>query len=174
MNAPRLAWLSLLLCAAGCQYEHPLVEDQGIPINPELLGFWEAVEPQDAEPGPFEQFLVLPFSATEYMIQFPMANERTQGIFYRAYHFDEAGISGVQLQVIGTGPGHFRIADDRLYQVVRFSLEEDRLTLAVLNEDRIPHALASSEDLLQAFQQYAGDAGLFGDEAVFRRVRPGP
>ncbi len=174
MNAPRLAWLSLLLCAAGCQYEHPLVEDQGIPINPGLLGFWEAVEPQDAEPGPFEQFLVLPFSETEYMIQFPMANERTQGIFYRAYHFDEADISGVQLQVIGTGPGHFRIADDRLYQVVRFSLEEDRLTLAVLNEDQIGHALASSKDLLQAFRQHADHDELFGDEAVFRRVRPGP
>jgi hypothetical protein len=111
----------------------------------------------------------LKYSDTEYLVNYPTGKD---GMYFRAYPIEVAGVSCVQVRFLGTAKGR---ADDEVktpYQVVKYRLEDGGLVLAMLNTDLVSDELETLSELQAAFEKHKGDGELFDEPGRFRRVGP--
>jgi len=159
---PAAVGLGLLL--AACTYDAPLETNHAIPIEPAVLGVWQATD--DESEGAPARMVVLPFSPTEYLIHYPTAAD--DSMYFRGYAIEIAGIPCVQLELLGSHKG--RETGKERHQVARYSLTGDRLEIRTLNADIVSSGLSGSAALREAFEKNASSPDLFQSPGVFVRV----
>lgn len=167
----RFVFLCLLAAAfllGGCRYEAPLTEAHDREIDPAVLGVWESIPPATGK-EPSRRLLVLAYSPTEYLIHYPVGSE---GIYFRGYPVEVAGVACVQLQTIGTAKGIPAADNRRLFHVAAYEVSGDRLTVRTLNTERVPESLRTREALRAAFAAAHTQSDLFTVPVHFRRIRP--
>ena len=99
----KLALLTIaVLLITGCEYESPLTKEHNIAVDSAVLGLWEAIPDKGEEPKQNERMMILKYSGTEYLIHYPVGKD---GAYFRGYPIKIGGVSGVQLQAIGTDDG---------------------------------------------------------------------
>lgn len=170
MMAVSLLLAGVFLGAAGCVYEAPLVEEHELPIDQAVLGLWEYVPAEDEKQAIPERMLVLPYSATEYLIHYPLGKG---GMYFRGYPIRVGEFTGVQLKLLGNEEGPVADGDKSLYHVAAYERAADGLVVRTLNQSVVGDDLRESATLRAAFLRHQGDPALFNDPGRFRRVREG-
>jgi hypothetical protein len=171
MRYIRLLPLATILLLAGCIYEAPLTGEQGIAIDPAVLGLWEPVTGDGEEPGLDDRLLILRYSETEYLVHHPMGEE---GVYYRAYPVRIGKVSCIQLEALGNAEGPPEEGDDERFIVASYELTQDELEIRLLNSDLVSEELKESAALRKAFLEHQDDEALFIDPERFRRIDPSP
>jgi len=154
---------ALALFLAACTYDAPLETGSTIPIDPAVLGTWQAVDPGNDEP---ETMVILPFSPHEYLVHYPARSE--DGMYFRAYPIKVAGVACVQLELLGTLKG--RETGRARFQVANYRITDGRLEIRTLNEALVSDELSGTEALRAAFTAKASEAELFTNPGVFTRA----
>ena len=164
------ALLALVLgLAAGCQYNVPVTASHTIPVDPAVLGLWQAV-PEEGKPvDADERLLVLKYSDTEYLVRYPSGKD---GMYFRGYPVKIGNLVCVQIQLIGTNDGPAQ-ADESKYHVVRYAATPDTLEVRTLNTDVVPKTAATADELLRSIRANLKNQDLFHDPGGFRRVGMG-
>lgn len=155
---------SVLLClivlfGISCIYEEPLVEEDVIEINEEVLGSWKSVE-EDVS------VVVLKFSETEYVIEYW---DEKNSLYFRGYEIEVGGVKCVQIQLIGSDKEAAR-GKERRYHVVKYELEGDKLEIRLLNDDVVDKKIHDSEKLMKVFVENVNNEKLFGEPFVFEKI----
>lgn len=153
---------------SGCIYDVPLTVKTNIPIKKELLGLWEF------EPAPEQKdeqkftMLVLGFNNNEYVIRY---GEEADIVYLRAYHvkLDDL-VSLIQIQCIGSQKAPLNSKDTSVYDLVKYKLEGDNLTIEILNPDVIDKNCKSSRELRKKILANKNNKKLFYESAVFKKV----
>ena len=130
-----------------------------------MLGLWEIV-PDDGKEKK-ERMMILKFSATEYIIHYPVGED---AMYFRAYPIKLGGVSCVQLQAIGTNEGPPDKEQKNLYHVATYRLENEELEIRLLNEELVDDELKTSETLTHSFLKQRQNKKLFVNPGTFRRV----
>ena len=163
--------MTVLLLAAGCEYEVPLSKDHNIAIDSTLIGLWgpkpEETDSKAESPNKDDQMMILKYSDTEYLIHYPTGDD---GIYYRGYPISIGGISCVQLRAIGTEDGPPDSAEKDLYHVAAYRLTNDELEIKVLNTDLVDNALKTTDELVHAFLKQKDNEELFSHPELFRKI----
>jgi len=168
MKRTGLLLIALLLLIAGCEYQSPLTEEHGIPVDPAVLGVWEEV-PDKTDPATSpDRMLVLKFSDTEYLIEYPTG---TKALYFRGYPVRIADIDCVQVQLIGTADGA-AVKASNTYHVVTYAMGEGELEMKLLNTKLVSGDLNDSAALRQAFMGNKGNKDLFRNPGRFRKIVP--
>lgn len=162
-------WRAVLPAAIGllltaCTYDAPLVTQATIPIDPAVLGVWQAAD--DESDGAPARMVILPFSPTEYLVHYPTAQD--DSMYFRGYAIQVAGISCVQLELLGSHRGR-ETGKDR-YQVAQYALTGDKLEIRTLNDAVVSAELSGTAALHEAVQKNASHPDLFNEPGVFVRV----
>ena len=131
-----------------------------------MLGLWEIV-PDDGKEKK-ERMMILKFSATEYIIHYPVGED---AMYFRAYPIKLGGVSCVQLQAIGTNEGPPDKEQKNLYHVATYRLENEELEIRLLNEELVDDELKTSETLAHSFLKQRRNKKLFVNPGKFRRVK---
>jgi len=131
-----------------------------------VLGLWEIV-PDDGKEKK-ERMMILKFSATEYIIHYPVGED---AMYFRAYPIKLGGVSCVQLQAIGTNEGPPDKEQKNLYHVATYRLENEELEIRLLNEELVDDQLKTSETLAHSFLKQRRNKKLFVNPGKFRRVK---
>ena len=126
------AWLAVAaILVAGCDYESPLCTEADIPIDPALLGAWEAItEADEAAPERDELLMIVRLSPHEYLV-----HDRG-GQYYRGCLVDVAGHRCFQLQDLGSGLEATPATAG--YLLGRCVVEGETLTVSLLNDKHVP------------------------------------
>lgn len=161
-----LPLLAAVILTAGCVHHTPLSTEHTIAIDYDLLGLWEAV-PGEAKGDPTEDMmLILPWSETEYVAQFPMGEK---GDLYRAYPVEIEGRLLIQAQSLGSSWGDLHEGDQVVYPILEYRIVEGILMISTLNTKVVDEHLESSEALSEAILANLNRNDLFGPPAHFRR-----
>ncbi len=162
MNKGMLFILCLML--AGCDYNVPLVKTPEIEIDESVLGLWE----RSKDDGQTERLLILPLNQHEYMVSYPAGSK--EAMFARGCLWHDADMTLVQLDWFGTAQA--KLPDDnRTFQFVMYTLEEDRLSVRLLNADIAKKDIASSQDLAKAITMNRANPKLFREAMRFTRFK---
>jgi hypothetical protein len=156
-----------LLLLIGCLYDSPLTAEHRIPLDPTVLGLWEAVDADGQDSAPKDRIMILKFSDTEYMIHYIATADAR---YYRGYPIEIGGVACVQLQVIGTPEG-MPDKGTMPFIPVSYGLIDGQLEVRLPNTDLIDTDLKGSDALRQAFLAHKDDPQLFRDPVRFRRVK---
>jgi hypothetical protein len=155
-----------IILTAGCVHHTPLSTEHTIAIDYDLLGLWEAV-PGEAKGDPTEDMmLILPWSETEYVAQFPRGEK---GDFYRAYPVEIGGRLLIQAQSLGSSWGDLHEGDRVVYPILEYRIVEGILMISTLNIKVVDEHLGSSEALSEAILANLNRNDLFEAPAHFRR-----
>ena len=154
------------LVLLGCEYEAPISDKQNIAVDSAVLGLWELLPEKDEKQYIPERMMVLKYTDTEYLIQYPAGKD---SLYFRGYPIKVGDISCVQLQLIGTAEGNIK-EDDRDFQVVSYSFAEGELMIKILNTNVVKTDLKDSESLKKAFIQNQDNGNLFIDPGKFIKV----
>ena len=159
-------WMVLVACGllAGCDYTVPLAMTPEMGIDAEVVGLWQ----RTIEEGQLERLLVLPLSKQEYLVSFPAG--ATNAMFARACLFRAAGKTLVQLAWFGTAKATVP-EGNRVFQFAACTLAGDRLTVRLLNAERVNRDAKSADELAKAIADNKDKPDLFRDEMVFSRVK---
>lgn len=161
---PVLALVLVLL--SGCVYKAPVTTTHTIPVDPAVLGVWQAVPEPGEDLDADERMLVLKYSDTEYMVRYPSGKD---AMFFRGYPIKLGNLRCVQIQLLGEKDQPVN-DEDRKYQVVAYKLADSVLELRTLNADLISDRLATSADLLKAIKANIANPDLFKDPGKFKKV----
>jgi hypothetical protein len=159
--------LIAILVIVGCIYEAPLTEEHKILIDPSVLGLWEEVPDKDEPPDQAEKMLILKYSATEYLVHYPMGKG---GMYLRIYPIKIGGVSCLQVQLIGEEAGVVP-KDEPKYHVISYTLSNGELEIKTLNTDIVNKNLKESAALRRAFIKNKDQKNLFVYPGKFRRVK---
>jgi hypothetical protein len=162
-----IGMLSIVITLTGCDYEFPAAKDTGIAIDRTLLGRWRGRETDRQGKETVHDLLVLPFSESEYLVEYPAGPD---ALFCRAYHIKLGTVKAVQLQVIGTRDGPIQDRDAALYMVLDYELRDGKLVVRKLNKDALGAAPVSGTELTAAIQSVADHPELFHEPMTFERV----
>lgn len=158
-----LASCSLCVLLAGCDYSVPLVETPTAPIDVAVLGTWE----QTLDSGKVQRLLVLPMNAFEYLVVFPAKSDNA--LFARACLWEGPSGTLAQLDWFGTEDG--AVPDDEVtFQFATYSLDNDRLTIRLLNPNTVSKSSAPSNELKSAIAANRSHPKLFRKAMVFHRA----
>lgn len=163
-------FVALFLLVSGCKYEAPLAVEHSIPIDPALLGVWEAIPEGDEKPDPEQRIVILRYSDTEYLVHYPAAGKGT--IYWRAYPIRVGDVACVQLQALGTGQGMIAPSEKDLFHVVTYRLEGEKLAIRVLDSDVVDDDIKETAALQAAFVQAKNREDLFDEPGLFKKVPP--
>ena len=155
-----------LVLLSGCVYKAPVTTNHTIPINPAVLGVWQAVPEPGKDLDADERMLVLKYSDTEYMVRYPSGKD---AMFFRGYPIKVGNLQCVQIQLLGEKDQPVN-DEDRKYQVVAYKLADGVLELRTLNADLVSDRLATSADLLKAIKANVADPDLFKDPGKFKKL----
>jgi hypothetical protein len=159
---------AVILLFYGCQYDFPLSRQHIIPIDSLLLGMWEAIPEEGNESEPPEQMMVLKYSETEYMIDYPIGSD---GIYFRGYPIKIGKTSCMQLEVIGDAKGPPNKNEKNLFLVATYTIDDDQMEIKILNTELIGNNLTSTEAIQQAFLENQDNENLFNDPGMFRKIK---
>ena len=166
----QVAILALVLgLAAGCEYNVPVTVHHAIPVDPAVLGLWQAVPEDGKTVDADERLLVLKYSDTEYLIRYPSGKN---GMFFRGYPVKIGDQVCVQIQLIGTNNEPAQ-AEDRKYHVVSYAATPDTLEVRTLNTEVVPKTATTGDELLRSIQTNLRNLNLFHDPGRFRKVGTG-
>ncbi|MCB1098768.1 MAG: hypothetical protein KDN22_24560 [Verrucomicrobiae bacterium] len=156
----------MALCAIliGCEFTVPLVEEPTTKITPALLGLWQ----HSKEDGKVEKLLILPLGESEYLVSWPAGVE--DALFARACLTETGDIPLAQLKWFGTAEGTLS-DDERVYQIATYAVDDQQLTIRMLNADLVGRDASSSEALKAAIIRNTAAADLFRESMVFRKVQ---
>lgn len=151
--------IMLGIVATGCEYEVPLAEKQGLPIDNSVLGIWESIGP-DGKPQSKDWMRISRYSETEYLVRFDGDKE---SVDYRGYPIRFAGVPCLQIQAISKkgGGGYF---------VFSYELLDGDLLIKALNPSLVSNELKSSSELRAAFLRHKSNKDLFINESRFRKM----
>ena len=155
-----------LVLLSGCVYKAPVTTNHTIPVNPAVLGVWQAVPEPGKDLDADERMLVLKYSDTEYMVRYPSGKD---AMFFRGYPIKVGNLQCVQIQLLGEKDQPVN-DEDRKYQVVAYKLADGVLELRTLNADLVSDRLATSADLLKAIKANVADPDLFKDPGKFKKL----
>jgi hypothetical protein len=161
---PILALVLVLL--SGCVYKAPVTTNHTIPVDPAVLGMWQAVPEPGKDLDTDERMLVLKYSDTEYMVRYPSGKD---AMFFRGYPIKVGNLQCVQIQLIGEKDQPVN-DEDRKYQIVAYKLTDGVLELRTLNADLVSDRLATSADLLKAIKANVANPDLFKDPGKFKKL----
>jgi len=133
-----------------------------------LLGLWESIPNEGEKSEPIEQMLVLKYSATEYLVQYPTGKD---AIYFRAYPIEIAGRKCVQLEIAGYESGPPEESEKKRFDVIAYEVADSTLVVWTLNSDPVKDGLKTTDALARAFRDHKGDKDLFTDPGRYRRVR---
>ena len=157
---------ALLLC--GCQYKAPLTMQHNIPVDPALLGLWEAI-PDDAQATDKPaRLMVLKYSDTEYLIHY---TENKNAMYFRGYAIKAGDMPCFQLQAVGTETGPVDADAKDLFLVASCELANGELVVKTLNTELVSKQLENSDALLQAFLKNKDNKDLFTNPGKFKKVK---
>ena len=162
--AALLLMIATCFSAVGCEYESPLAEEHDLRTDGAVLGLWESVPNASGE---VSSMLILKYSDTEYLIQYPMGED---ALYYRGYPAESGGVSCVQLRVIGTASGPPQRDDRKLFHVASYRLIDAELEMRLLNTDLVKNALKTTAAIRDAFLASKDDVTLFTNPGRFRKV----
>jgi hypothetical protein len=163
----QVAILALVLgLAAGCEYNVPVTTHHTIPVDPAVLGLWQAVPEEGKTVDVDERLLVLKYSDTEYLIRYPSGKN---GMYFRGYPVKIGDLVCVQIQLIGSSDEPVQ-EEDRKYHVVSYAATLDTLEVKTLNTEVVPKTAATGDELLKSIQKNLGNQNLFHDPGRFRKV----
>jgi hypothetical protein len=131
--------------------------DHTIQIDPAVLGVW-----QD-EDG--ESMLLLKYSDTEYLIEYPTG---AKAVFYRGYPVKVGDLSCVQIQELGTADGPEENAEP--YDVMSYRFVKDDLEVRSLNSDVVSKDAKSSDELRESILKNKANPELFHEPGIFKKV----
>ncbi len=147
------------LMVAGCEYEAPFSEPQGLKIDKDLLGLWVAVD-EDSEEAAAKEAAIsfLEFTDTDYLVCF--YGEGKEAVYYRGYPVALAGGRYIQFQVLGSNE-RGASPDERKYGLLKCEVVEDELKIWYLNPKVISKDLKTTEELKAAFIENKDNEELF-------------
>lgn len=158
--------LTTLLLAA-CVYDVPLVATADVPIDPAVLGIWQALPDDPEDDGPGERLVVTQASSTEYAI---VHLDGESAIYFRGWLAELQGIRFVQLQVTGDEHGPAGTDETDRYSVVIYALQGEELVLKSLDTGYVDANLPDTESLQRAFAVNKDRPDLFGEPGRYRRL----
>lgn len=164
-NTILVSLLGLLLLTA-CEYDVPLATEHNIQIDDAVLGTWKitSIENKDDD----TEIRIHKFSNTEYAVHYL---EDGGNLYFRAYAINVAGISAVQLELIGSGEEAIGSNEDDRYHVASYKIVDGLLHIGVLNSKLVDDELSDSESLRKAFVKHKDNPELFNDPGVFRKIK---
>lgn len=152
--------------ASGCVHHVPVTTEHSLPLDWEFLGLWELV-PGEATGDPSEDLmLILKWSETEYLAQFPQGEK---GDFYRAYPVEVAGRVFIQAQSLGSPWGDVHEGDRVVYPLLSYRIVEGILMISTLNVEVVDEHIADGDALRAAIEANINRQDLFGAPAHYRR-----
>lgn len=161
-----LALAALAAVFGGCNYETPLVADDGAtPVDDALLGVWQAVPATGKEAAAPQVALVQKFTAKAYLIQYPV--QAKDSLYFRGYRVEIAGKPYLQIQLIGTENGPVKEAD-RKYDLASYAVAGDGMEMRLLSTKVVPKT-GGVDAMMKAFLENQASPDLFGDALRFRR-----
>lgn len=160
-----LALVFSFFVLTACQYKVPITTVHNIPVEHHVLGAWKIIPAENENDD--THIRIFKFSDTEYTVHYL---EDGGDLYFRAYIIDIAGITAVQLELIGTDDGPVAVAENDRYQVVSYQLENGLLKISTLNSDLVDDELSDSESLRNAFIHNKNNPELFNDPGVFERI----
>ena len=167
MKLYRLTPALTTLLLTACIYDVPLVATADLPIDPAVLGIWEALPEETDDEGPRERIVVTQASANEYAI---VHIDGDSAIYFRAWLAELEGVRFVQLQVTGDEHGPAGADETDLFSVVRFEIRDAELVMTALDTQYVDANLPTTEALQQAFTANKDRADLFGEPGRYRRL----
>jgi len=168
MKCVRILLVITVLFVAGCKYYSPLTKEHTISIDSSVLGLWELVPLEKEKPDPDERMLILKYSDTEYLIQFPVEKS---WMYFRGYPIKIGNVSCVQLECIGFQEGPLPKDAKELFHVVSYVLANGELEVKLLNDDLVSDELKDSEALRTAFLKHQDNKDLFTEPGKYRRTK---
>ena len=154
---------------AGCQYESPLTKEHSIAVDPAVLGVWELIQEKDGKPHQDERMMILKYSDTEYLVHYPIGGN--DEAYYRGYLIKIAGLSCVQLQILGTDDGPLQKDEKDRFLVASYRLTGGQLEIKTLNTDLVDDDLKTTDQLRKAFLKHKDNKELFRNPGVFRKIK---
>ena len=153
---------AVLLLICSCIYEVPLVEQAELPVDSALLGTWQLILDEGELADQDIRMVILPFSATEYVVIYPPGDD---GLYYRAYPVRVGDMELMQLKWLQADP-----EEDEPYHVCRYRLVDGVLTVEALNDDVVSSEISSSEALREALLENRSHPEIFGDPERYRKL----
>lgn len=159
----------VILSTVACRYEFPLADPRDIMLDNRVMGAWLRYDGGQVA-GRDEQLRILGYSNSAYMVHYTVDEK---ALYFRAYPIEVAGLSLVQLELIGTHEGPVAGDVHRLYHVVGYQLDDDELTVRTINTQLLGEDVDSRSDLLEAVTRHSNNNTLLVNPMVFTRVSPG-
>jgi hypothetical protein len=152
-------------CAAlaGCDYTVPLAKGPAGEADAALVGLW-----QRTQNGQTENLVVLPLGRQELLVAYPATSK--DAMYARAWAARGAGLSLIQLQWIGTGKGN--VPDEKkVFQLAAYAIAGDKLTVRIVNSDKIGGSSATTDELAKALETGKADEDFYRTPMVFTRAK---
>ncbi len=151
----------------GCDYTLKLVDKPTINIDRSVIGLWQSTNHNDQ----VENLLILPLGNKEYMVSFPAGSD--DAMFARASLWRQKEMVLVQLNWFGTAKGKLP-ENKRTFQYASYKLNDDSLTVRLLNPEIISTKLASTEEFVQNIEKNKDNVKLFRNKMVFKKIELKP
>ena len=166
MKKGSLGLLAAMFLVAGCDYDVPLAEKQDITVDPAVLGLWEQLPEKTETASTPDQILVLKYTDTEYLIHYPTGKN---GMYFRGYPVKIDGVTGIQVQLIGTSDENAD-SKDRKLTLVSYRLADGGLEIRTLNPEVVDKNLKDTASLREALIKNKDNKDLFREPGKFRRI----
>lgn len=163
----KLLILLCLIALTGCQYDVPVVKDAKKDIDQKVLGLWESLEKNSDDVK--DRMLILKFSDREYLVHYP--SNKTDGIYFKAFLIDVAGMTLVQLQCLATGKGELA-GNDKNYALARYTVNGEQLQFQLINTEVVSNKIKDSEKIKDEIENNKDNPELFDELVEFKRQTP--
>lgn len=162
--------LAATLMLTACNFKVPASDRASGPVDPALIGVWESQPDKDSQDAPVRA-VIYRWNDQEYFIHYGAGAK--DGLYYRAWAVEPAGVRLLQLQCLGNSAG--QKVEERPYQLAKISLKDDTLEVRLINDGTVGKDHATSAALVKAIEEKKNDPKLFSDEpAKFVRVKVNP
>ena len=163
-DAVKILFALMLFCTA-CDYRVPVTNEHSIKIDENIVGVWEQ-QVDDGQKG--QKMLILKFSDTEYLVQYPLEKN---SLYFRAYPFILNSNICIHIQLLGNADG-FIGKIERPYQVLDCVLKDGGLNLKMLNTEVVNKEIQESSKLRDEIIAKSKAPDLFKDIGRFKQVSP--
>lgn len=166
MNMKIISWILCLLAGlmlCSCVYDVPLVAEAVVPVDSAVTGTWQLVPEEGKAEEPDGRIVVLPFSATEYVV-ICSPGEKDQMIF-RAYPVRIDDLQLIQLEWLNDSPEL-----KNRYHVCRYILDGGMLTVKTLNDKIVGSGITDSKALRETLLANRDNPDLFQNPQRYRKI----
>lgn len=163
--------LLLSLILTGCSYWVPLEEANTITIDKEVLGVWIAEEDLEKAERAQDGFIILPFSASEYLVVLKHS-EGDEHLYLKGYPINVGGIDLVQIEMLILTEYDSENHEDqeKRFHVAKYKIKGDLLSVQLLSEDVVSGNIRTTSELKQVFLKNIDDPDLFEEPTQYKKV----